>query len=178
MFCAADSRQKWVKIESEVTYIITTSIHPHNRNQLIMRLSLSNIHVKSFPACAVIYRQAHTQTLMSCLSFIGDKARNTWHLIISKRECEWNIWEIYLHASHLPDSLKSHTQSSALLSAQRITQTVCMNNGHTLNPRCVAGKKERTIKRENENWSRCRGQTTETRGGQNRIITCVIEDSF
>lgn len=105
-----------------------------------------------------VYMRAHTR------SWVGDKAANTWHLIIWKREWEWNIWEIYLHASHLPDSLKSHAQSSALLSAQRITQTVCMNNERTLNPRCAEGKKERKIKREEENWSRCRGQTTETRG--------------
>lgn len=98
-----------------------------------------------------------THTIMSCLSFIGDKALNTWHLIIWKREWEWNIWEIYLHASHLPDSLKSHAQSSALLSAQRITQTVCMNNGHTLNPRCAKGKKEEEDKERRRELNSLRG---------------------
>lgn len=175
-------RQKWVKIESEASMQqsggrsvheewgsnIHNYIHPSSQWKSAHREAFSLKYARQKLSCM----------LMSCLSFIGDKAPNTWHLIISKRECEWNIREIYLHASHLPDSLKSHTQSSSLLSAQRITQTVCMNNGHTLNPRCVAGKKERKIKRENENWSRCRGQTTETRGGQNWIITCVIEDSF
>lgn len=125
-----------------------------------MSNSAWNIHVNSFP-----WLHAHTHAHELSLSFIGDKAPNTWHLIIWKREWVWNIWEIYLHASHLPDSLKSHAQSSALLSAQRITQTVCMNNGHTLNPRCAKGKKERKIKREEENWIRCGGQTTETRRG-------------